>query len=138
MIDEALRYSPLDLARIFGSMEDNLNFEIDDIEWFFNNQNRYLEKRYRKDFKSLCQKYLYFSHYINEKRTLDKVTDELSYYAELEGKEFSYDEYTAEIRQESFYFKKIRIELICAGEDGKDYKRIKLRSLLKYYGRKKT
>lgn len=129
---EDLFYSALDLAAIISSMELGCQEESRIIDLIWEGENSFLATPYRTEKRKFILDIRYWMHYFYEKPILDREFPAIQ--NDLKHGEHSINthQYTSDYSNLDLFFKSMRIRILYG--NGKDYARIKLRSLLAQYG----
>ncbi|MBD5149984.1 MAG: hypothetical protein HDT18_06350 [Oscillibacter sp.] len=132
---EELCYSALDLAAIISSMGLGCRATADFLERVWEGERPFLQKIYRKNKRQLILDVNYWLTYLSDKPAIDAEFPVIQQDALTLGNELPADAYTDDCEELDLFFKNVRLRILYS--DGKDYVRIKRRTLMARYGYKR-
>lgn len=129
---DTLLYSALDLAAIISSMELGCREESHVIDLIWDGEKTFLLSHYQTNKKKFILDIHYWMHYFYEKPVLDREFPAIQ--KDLQNGQHAVDmnQYMSDYSDLDLFFKSVRIRILYGS--GKDYVRIKLRSLISQYG----
>ena len=98
----------------------------------WNREKEFLAEPYRQDRRRFTLEVLYWRHYFSEKTALDRELPVVQKDLESGGHTVDLERYHSDYSDLKLFFKSVR--LLCLYGMGKEYVRIKLRTLLAVYG----
>ena len=127
-----LCYSALDVAAIVSGMDLGCQEESRLVEKIWDTEKVFIEMQYRSNKRKFILDVCYWMHYFYENPILDREFPAIQ--KTLEGSNYGVcaESYMNDFLDLDLFFKSVRIKIVYG--DGKDYVRIKLRTLLKEYG----
>lgn len=132
---EELCYSALDLAAIISSMDLGCRATADFLERVWEGERPFLQKIYRRDKRQLILDTNYWLTYLSDKSAIDAEFPVIQRDTQVLGNELPLDAYTNDCSDLDLFFKSVRLRILYGG--GKDYVRIKRRTLMARYGYKR-
>lgn len=132
---EELCYSALDLAAIISGMGLGCRTRADFLERVWEGEGPFLQKMYRENKRQLILDTSYWLTYLSDKPAIDAEFPVIQRDALALGSELPVDAYTDNCSDLDLFFKSTRLRILYGG--GKDYVRIKRRTLLARYGYKR-
>lgn len=132
---EELCYSALDLAAIISSMELGCRATADFLEQVWENEKPFFQKIYRQNKRQLILDTNYWLTYLSDKPAIDAEFPVIQRDALALGGELPADAYTDDCSGLDLFFKSVRLRILYGG--GRDYVRIKRRTLMARYGYKR-
>lgn len=129
---EELCYSALDLAAIISGMELGCRAAADFLEQVWEGEKPFFQKIYRKNKRQLILDTNYWLTYLSDKPSIDAEFPVIQRDALALGSELPADAYTDDCSNLDLFFKNTRLKILYGG--GKDYVRIKRRTLMARYG----
>ena len=127
-----LLYTAQDLAIILIGMDLDCRIESAVMDRIWNREKEFLAEPYRQDRRKFTLEVLYWRHYFSEKTTLDRELPVVQKDLESGGHTVDLEEYRSDYFDLNLFFKSVRLR--CLYGMGKEYVRIKLRTLLVGYG----
>lgn len=127
-----LLYSALDLAAIISSMELGCREESRIMDLIWDGEKSFLLSHYQTNKRIFILDIHYWMHYFYEKPILDREFPAIQ--KDLQNRQHAVDmnQYMSDYFDLDLFFKSVRIRILYGG--GKEYVRIKLRSLISQYG----
>lgn len=127
-----LLYSALDLAAIISSMELGCREESRIMDLIWDGEKSFLLSHYQTNKRKFILDIHYWMHYFYEKPILDREFPAIQ--KDLQNRQHAVDmnQYMSDYFDLDLFFKSVRIRILYGG--GKEYVRIKLRSLISQYG----
>lgn len=127
-----LLYSALDLAAIISSMELGCREESRIMDLIWDGEKSFLLSHYQTNKRKFILDIHYWMHYFYEKPILDREFPAIQ--KDLQNGQHAVDmnQYMSDYSDLDLFFKSVRIRILYSG--GKEYVRIKLRSLISQYG----
>lgn len=132
---EELCYSTLDLAAIISSMDLGCRATADFLERVWEGERPFLQKIYRRDKRQLILDTNYWLTYLSDKSAIDAEFPVIQRDAQVLGNELPIGAYTDDCSDLDLFFKSVRLRILYGG--GKDYVRIKRRTLMARYSYKR-
>ena len=132
---EELCYSSLDLAIIISGMGLGCRATADFLERVWEGQRPFLQKMYRENKRQLILDTSYWLTYLSDKPAIDAVFPIIQKDAFALGNELPADAYVGDCSNLDLFFKNTRLRMLYGG--GRDYVRIKRRTLMARYGYKR-
>lgn len=132
---EELCYSALDLAAIISRMELGCRAKAGFLERVWDGERAFLQKMYRENKRQLILDVNYWLTYLRDKSAIDAEFPIIQKDALTLGNELPVDTYVGDCSGLDLFFKSTRLRILYSG--GKDYVRIKRRTLLARYGYKR-
>lgn len=132
---EELCYSALDLAAIISSMGMGCRATADFLEQIWEGERPFLQKIYRENKRQMILDVNYWLTYLSDKPAIDAEFPVIQRDALLLGSELSDDAYLGDCSNLDLFFKSARLRILYGG--GRDYVRIKRRTLMARYGYKR-
>lgn len=132
---EELCYSALDLAAIISRMELGCRAKAGFLERVWDGERAFLQKMYRENKRQLILDVNYWLTYLRDKSAIDAELPIIQKDALTLGNELPVDTYVGDCSGLDLFFKSTRLRILYSG--GKDYVRIKRRTLLARYGYKR-
>lgn len=132
---EELCYSALDLAAIISGMDLGCRAMADFLERVWEGERPFLQKVYRENKRQLILDTSYWLTYLSDKPTIDAEFPIIQRDALTLGNELSVDAYTDDCSNLDLFFKSVRLRILYGS--GKDYVKIKRRTLMARYGHKR-
>lgn len=129
---EELCYSALDLAVIIRGMGMGCRATADFQERVWEGERPFLQKMYRENKRQLILDTSYWLTYLSDKPSIDTEFPIIQKDAFALGNELSADAYVGDCSDLDLFFKNARLRILYGG--GKDYVRIKRRTLMARYG----
>lgn len=129
---DTLLYSALDLAAIISSMELGCREESRMMGLIWEGEKSFLPSPYQTNRRKFFLDIYYWMHYFYEKPILDREFPAIQ--KDLQNGQHAVDmnQYMSDYSDLDLFFKSVRIRILYAS--GKEYVRIKLRSLISQYG----
>ena len=129
---DTLLYSALDLAAIISSMELGCREESRMMGLIWEGEKSFLSSPYQTNRRKFFLDIYYWMHYFYEKPILDREFPAIQ--KDLQNGQHAVDmnQYMSDYSDLDLFFKSVRIRILYAS--GKEYVRIKLRSLISQYG----
>ena len=127
-----LLYTAQDLAIILIGMDLDCRIESAVMDRIWNREKEFLAEPYRQDRRRFTLEVLYWRYYFSEKTALDRELPVVQKDLESGGHTVDLEEYRSDYADLNLFFKSVRIR--CLYGMGKEYVRIKLRTLLAVYG----
>lgn len=129
---DTLLYSALDLAAIISSMELGCREESRMMGLIWEGEKSFLSSPYQTNRRKFFLDIYYWMHYFYEKPILDREFPAIQ--KDLQNGQHAVDmnQYMSDYSDLDLFFKSVRIRILYGS--GKDYVRIKLRSLISQYG----
>ena len=132
---EELCYSALDLAAIISGMGLGCRATADFLEQVWENEKPFFQKIYRQNKRQLILDTNYWLTYLSDKPTIDAEFPVIQKDVSTLGSELSAGAYTDDCSNLDLFFKSTRLRILYG--NGKDYVRIKRRTLMARYGYKR-
>lgn len=132
---EELCYSSLDLAVIISGMGLGCRATADFLEQVWEGERPFLQKMYRENKRQLILDTSYWLTYLSDKPAIDAVFPIIQKDAFALGNELPADAYVGDCSNLDLFFKNTRLRMLYGG--GRDYVRIKRRTLMARYGYKR-
>lgn len=132
---EELCYSPLDLAAIISSMDLGCRAAADFLDHVWDGDRLFLQKMYRENKRQLILDTNYWLTYLSDKPAIDSEFPVIQRDAQALGKALPADAYTDDCTGLDLFFKSARLRILYGS--GKNYVRIKRRTLMARYGYKR-
>ena len=132
---EELCYGALDLAAIISGMELGCRATADFIERIWEGERPFLQKMYRENKRRLILDTNYWLTYLSDKPAIDAEFPVIQRDALAMGNELPVDAYTDNCTGLDLFFKSVRLRILYG--NGKNYVRIKRRTLMARYGYKR-
>lgn len=127
-----LCYSALDLAAIISTMDLSQKKELDLLNVIWAMERPFLDRKYRDNHRQLLLDTLYWMHYFYEKPILDVEFPAVQRDLSHNSLSMQQENYVSDFSDLDLFFKSMRIRILYGG--GKEYVRMKLRTLLRQYG----
>lgn len=131
---EKLCYTALDLAAIISSMGLGCRATADFLERVWEGERPFLQRMYRKNKRQLILDTNYWLTYLSDKPTIDTEFPIIQRDALTLGNKLPTDAYTDDCSDLDLFFKGARLRILYGG---RDYVRIKRRTLMARYGYKR-
>ena len=132
---EELLYSALDLAAIISSMELGCKAQSAFLDQVWENEKPFLWSGYRNNRRQMLLDVSYWLSYLSDKATIDAEFPVILRDIRTTGGDLVKENYVSDYADLDLFFKSIRLRILYGG--GKDYVRIKRRTLMKRYGYKR-
>ena len=132
---EELLYSSIDLAAIISSMDLSCREQADFLERIWENEQPFLWSGYRGNKRQMILDTSYWLTYFGDKPTIDAEFPIIQRDVQETGGELPTEDYTSDYADLDLFFKSARLRILYGG--GKDYIRLKRRTLMKRYGYKR-
>ena len=132
---EELCYSALDLAAIISGMGLGCRAKADFLERVWEGERPFLQKMYRENKRQLILDANYWLTYLSDKPAIDAEFPIIQKDALALGNELPADAYVGDCSGLDLFFKNTRLRILYGS--GKDYVRIKRRTLMARYGYKR-
>lgn len=132
---EELCYSALDLAAIISGMGLGCRAAADFLERVWEGERPFLLKIYRENKRQLILDTSYWLTYLSDKPVIDAEFPIIQKDALALGNELTADAYVGDCSSLDLFFKNTRLQILYGG--GRDYVRIKRRTLMAKYGYKR-
>ena len=132
---EELCYSSLDLAVIISGMGLGCRATADFLEQVWEGERPFLQKMYRENKRQLILDTSYWLTYLSDKPAIDAVFPIIQKDAFALGNELPADAYVGDCSNLDLFVKSTRLRMLYGG--GRDYVRIKRRTLMARYGYKR-
>ena len=132
---QGLYYSALDIAAIVSGMQLGCREESEMLDRIWSGEKNFLDIPYRENRKKFILDSYHWLQYFYDKPIIDKEFPAIQKDLEHSNRSLQADQLTSDFWDLDLFFKSIRIGILYGG--GKDYIRIKLRTLLKQYGYKR-
>lgn len=132
---EELCYSSLDLAVIISGTGLGCRATADFLERVWEGERPFLQKMYRENKRQLILDTSYWLTYLSDKPTIGAEFPVIQKDALALGSELPADAYVGDCSGLDLFFKNIRLRILYGC--GKDYVRIKRRTLMARYGYKR-
>lgn len=132
---EELCYSALDLAIIISGMDLGCRAKAVLLENIWEMERPFLEEIYRKNKRQLIMDVSYWLTYLSDKPAIDAEFPIIQKDALALGKKLPVDAYVGDCAGLDLFFKNTRLRILYGS--GKDYVRIKRRTLMARYGYKR-
>lgn len=129
---ENLFYSPFDLAVIISSMNFGLQKENELINFIWENEQNFIQPKYRNSKRKFVLNIYYWTNYLNNKADIDLEFPAVKNDMISVGAEIAESQYISNFSNIDLFFKSLRIRIIFDNKKG--YVRIKFRTLLRQYG----
>ena len=131
---DKLCFSALDLAAIISSMGLGCRATADFLEQVWEGERPFLQKVYRENKRQLILDTNYWLTYLSDKPAIDAEFPVIQRDALALGNELLTDTYIDDCKGLDLFFKSVRLRILYGS--GKDYVRIKRRTLIAKYGYK--
>lgn len=132
---EELCYSALDLAAIISGIGLGCRRTADFLEQVWESEKPFFQKIYRKNKRQLILDTNYWLTYLSDKPAIDAEFPVIQKDVSALGSELSAHAYTDDCSGLDLFFKNTRLRILYGS--GKDYVRIKRRTLMARYGYKR-
>lgn len=132
---DELFYSALDLAAIISSMELGCKEQAALLDRIWDNEKPFLWAGYRNNKRQMLLDVSYWINYFSDKETIDTEFPAVRMDIQALGGELTESDYVGDYTDLDLFFKSVRLRILYGG--GKDYLRIKRRTLMKRYGYKR-
>lgn len=132
---EELCYSALDLAAIISSMGLGCRATADFLERVWERERPFLQKIYRENKRQLILDTNYWLTYLSDKPAIDAEFPVIQRDVLALGSELPGEAYLGDCSDLDLFFKSARLRILYGG--GRDYVRIKRRTLMAKYGYKR-
>jgi len=132
---EKLCYTALDLAAIISSMNLGCQARAAFLDRVWESERPFLQKDYRDNKRQMILDTSYWLTYLSDKPAIDAEFPVIQRDALALGNELPVDAYTYDCAGLDLFFKSVRLRILYGG--GKDYVRIKRRTLMARYGYKR-
>lgn len=132
---EELCYCALDLAAIISGMDLGRRAVADFLERVWEGERSFLQAQYRENKRQLVLDVDYWLTYLSDKPAIDAEFPIVQRDALASGRELEADAYVTDCSGLDLFFKSVRLRILYGG--GKDYVRIKRRTLMAQYGYKR-
>ncbi len=132
---EELCYSSLDLAIIISGMGLGCRATADFLERVWEGQRPFLQKMYRENKRQLILDTSYWLTYLSDKPAIDAEFPIIKKDALALGSQLPIEAYVGDCSSLDLFFKNTRLRILYGS--GKDYVRIKRRTLMARYGYKR-
>ena len=129
---EELYYSALDLAAIISGMSLGCRATADFLEQVWAGEQAFLQKIYHGNKRQLILDTNYWLTYLSDKPAIDAEFPIIQRDALALGNELPVDAYLGDCSNLDLFFKSARLRILYGG--GRDYVRIKRRTLMAKYG----
>jgi len=134
MMDE-LCYSALDIAIVLNGLELDGQEEIVFLNRVWEYERCFLQKKCRFDKRKWLLNVRHWSHYLYDKQAIDAEFPAIQRDALTSGGDLSEEEYTSDFPDLDLFFKNARLRILYG--PGKEYVRVKRRTLMAQYGYKR-
>lgn len=131
---EKLCYSALDIAAIINSMDLSCQAQANFLNQIWENEKPFLQKTYRNDKHKMVSEVFYWLTYLSDKMKIDEELPTIQKDVQASGREINESDYSADLDL-TLFFKSARLRILYGG--GKDYVRIKRKTLMAGYDYKK-
>lgn len=130
-----LFYDSYPIAYFAVSMDMGSKLMMEFLDELFKYEFEFLHPEYKRNRKKFIMDTLNWAGYLMDKEALDKEFPVIDKEFKALGKRFTMDDRLSEYRNVDLFFMMLRLRLIY--DDGRDYIRMKLRTLLSHYGYKR-
>lgn len=127
-----LCYDAYSVAYFAVSYEMGSRKVMEFLEDLYLREQSFLHLQYRENRKRFFSDVLYWTDYLIDREKLDREFPDVERDFEALGRQFDWENRTAEYREIDLYFMFVRLRILYLGTQ--DYVRVKLRTLLKHYG----
>ena len=134
MMDE-LCYSALDIAIVLNGLELDCQGETAFLNRVWEYERSFLQRRYRSDKGKWLLNVRHWSHYLYDKYSIDAEFPAIQRDVLSSGGNLQEEEFTSDFSDMELFFKNARLRILYG--PGKDYIRVKRRTLMARYGYKR-
>lgn len=134
MMDE-LCYSALDIAVVLSGLELDCREEAAFLNRVWEYDRAFLQKKYRTDKRKWLLSVLHWTHYLYDKQAIDSEFPAIQLDALASGGNLQAEKFTSDFSDLELFFKNARLHILFG--PGKDYVRVKRRTLMARYGYKR-
>ncbi len=134
MMDE-LCYSALDIAVVLNGLALDGQKEMTFLNRVWEHERSFLQKKYRSNKRKWFLDVLHWSHYLYDKQAIDAEFPAIQRDELASGGSLQEEEYISDFSDLELFFKNARLRILYG--PGKDYIRVKRRTLMARYGYKR-
>lgn len=130
-----LYYDSYSVAYFVVSQEMGIKTQMEFLEKLYEQEYEFLHPIYKGNKKDFISNVLYWTDYLVDKEKLDKEYPVVEKDFKATGRQFIRENMISDYLEFDLFFMLLRLRILYL--DGKDYVRMKLRTLLKHYGYKR-
>lgn len=131
----SLLYSPLDIAAIISFADLGVHAESELINRIWQEEKPYLPSTYHSDQRKFALEVRYWLEYLYNKPALDREFPAIKRDMLKTAQSNVDDKYISDFSDLDLFFKNVRLQILYM--NGRDYVRVKIRTILKKYGYKR-
>lgn len=130
-----LYYNSYSVAYFVVSRQMGAKSQMEFLDKLYEQEYEFLHPIYKRDKKGFISEVLYWTDYLLDKETIDKEYPVVEQDFKSSGRHFIKENRISDYPEFDLFFMLLRLRIRYS--DGKDYVRMKLRTLLKHYGYKR-